>query len=286
MQTQSVHDNRIIAYEVDAERRRIILHTRFDDRTPTEYTDVIFDGVLGYRFENDNFGNIILDIEEISLSQLLSDNRNVFEGGKKYGWPGVWNESPEASMHYFESNRAKAFEISSSFGMDGWVIAESYRLERVRHNELSNTPLGGISETTECVLRAYGQAFDVDRFLADSPWRPNPVYRRGEKEVRSRGFEPHECSGFVLAIDGSNTFGEPLTNQTAVILKFLEENRSECERLKRFPGIEGRVLDFAVYLLDDQPIRSHHIPVELVRAAADIDVALEITVYAVSAEAE
>jgi hypothetical protein len=219
MQTQSVHDNRIIAYEVDAERRRIILHTRFDDRTPTEYTDVMFDGVLAYRFENDNFGNIIQGIEETSLSQLLSDNRNVFEDGKKYGWPGVWNESPEASLYYFESNRAKAFEISSSFGLDGWVIAESCRLEKVLGNELSNTPLGGISETMGCVLRAYGQAFDVDRFLANSPWRPNPVYRRGEKAVRPRGFEPHERSGFVLAIDGSDTFGEPLANQSAVVLK-------------------------------------------------------------------
>ena len=68
MQARSVHDNRIIAYEVDAESRRIILHTRFDGRTPIEYTDVVFNGVLAYKFENDNFGNIILDIEEVSLS--------------------------------------------------------------------------------------------------------------------------------------------------------------------------------------------------------------------------
>ena len=138
----------------------------------------------------------------------------------------------------------------------------------------------------ECVLRAYGQEFDVDRFLADSPWRPNPVYRRGEKEVRLRSTEPHECSGFVLRIADSDTLGEAFASQAAAVLKFLEENRAECERLKGFPGIEGRVLDFAVPLLDDQPMRSHHIPVELVRSAADLDVALEITVYAVSAEAE
>jgi hypothetical protein len=140
----------------------------------------------------------------------------------------------------------------------------------------------------QCVLRTYGQSFDVDRFLADSPWRPNPVYHRGEKkvQVRVRGPESHECSGFVFGIPGSDTLGEAFADQVSTVLKFLDENHSECERLKAFPGIEGRTLDFAVPLRDDQPMRSHHIPLELVRAAADLGIALEITVYAVSVEAE
>jgi len=138
----------------------------------------------------------------------------------------------------------------------------------------------------ECVLSAYGQAFDVDRFLADSAWRPNPVYRRGEERVSLRIAELNECSGFVLCISRTDALGYAFADQAAAVLKFLEENHSECERLKEFPGIEGRVLDFAVPLLADQPMRSCHIPVDLVRAAASLDVALEITVYSVSAEAE
>src|SRR5262245_10364617 len=128
MKGRSIHDNRIIAYEVDAENRQIVLHTRFDSKNPIEYTDVVFIGVHAYRFENDNFGNIILNIEEVPLSNLLVENADTFERGMKYAWPGVWNQSFEASLHHLESQRAKAFEISSSFGLTGWVIAESYRL--------------------------------------------------------------------------------------------------------------------------------------------------------------
>jgi hypothetical protein len=138
----------------------------------------------------------------------------------------------------------------------------------------------------ECVLRVYGQAFDVNGFLVDSPWRPNPVYHRGEKQLSLRGFEVLEFSGFVLSVPGSDILGEAFADHASAVLKFLEENHSECERLKAFPGIEGRTLDFASPLREDQPMRSHHIPLELVRVAADLGIALEITVYVVSAEGQ
>ena len=115
---------------------------------------------------------------------------------------------------------------------------------------------------------------------------PNPIHHRGEKQFRVRGPEAHECSGFVLVVPGSNTLGDAFPDQVSAVLKFLDENHSECERLKAFPRVEGRTLDFAVPLRDDQPMRSHHIPLELVRAAADLGIALEVTVYAVSAEAQ
>jgi hypothetical protein len=129
VQELSIHDNRVVSYEVDGERRRIVLHTRFEDRDPVECTDLVFEGVLAYYFENDNFGNILFGVEEIPVSQLVAHNRRLFEAGSKYAWPGPWNESPEASIQHFESTGAKAFEISSSYGLDGWVVADSYCLK-------------------------------------------------------------------------------------------------------------------------------------------------------------
>src|SRR5262245_54138977 len=131
MEARSVHDNRITRYEVDSESRRITLHTTFGEGHPVEHTDIIFDGVLAYNFEGDNFGTIIFRVEEVPLPHLLQKNRRLFEDGKKYAWPGVWNESVEVSLRHFESNTAKAFEISSSFGMGGWVVAKSCRFEAV-----------------------------------------------------------------------------------------------------------------------------------------------------------
>ncbi|HTO70379.1 MAG TPA: hypothetical protein VMR31_11010 [Myxococcota bacterium] len=132
MPERSIHDSRVISYEVDGERRRIVLHTRFDERVPVEHTDVIFEGVLAYHFENDNFGNILFSIEEVPVAQLVAGCRSLFEEGSKFAWPGPWNESPESSLDHIRSCGGKAFELSSSYGLDGWVIAESYRVEAVR----------------------------------------------------------------------------------------------------------------------------------------------------------
>jgi len=132
MPERSIHDSRVVSYEVDGERRRVVLHTRFDERVPVEFTDLIFEGVLAYHFENDNFGNILFSVEEVPVAQLVASCRNLFEEGSKYAWPGSWNESPEASLDHFQSHAGKAFEISSSYGLAGWVIAESYRVAAVR----------------------------------------------------------------------------------------------------------------------------------------------------------
>lgn len=127
MQEPSIHDNRVVSYEVDGERRQIVVHTRFEDRDPVEHTDLIFEGVLADHFENDNFGNILFGVEEIPVAQLVVSYRSLFEDGAKYAWPGPWNTSPEVSVQHFQSEAAKAFEISSSYGLAGWVVAKSYR---------------------------------------------------------------------------------------------------------------------------------------------------------------
>jgi hypothetical protein len=129
MASRSIHDNRVVAYEVDGDRRCIVLHTRFEERVPVEFTDLIFEGVLAYHLENDNFGNILFGVEELPVAQLVESCRSLFEEGSKYAWPGPWNESPEASIAHLESQRVKAFAVSSSYGLCGWVIAASCRVE-------------------------------------------------------------------------------------------------------------------------------------------------------------
>jgi hypothetical protein len=127
---RSIHDNRVVSYEVDGERRRIVLHTRSGGELPPfEFTDLIFEGVFAYHLEHDNFGNILFGVEELPVAQLVSQEQRLFEAGSKWGWPGPWNVSPEASIDYLVSKRARAFEISSSYGLAGWVIAEGCRLD-------------------------------------------------------------------------------------------------------------------------------------------------------------
>ena len=117
----SVHDNRIKSFTVDGEARTLTLRTVTESGSPV---DLVFSGVEAYFLEHDNFGNIILAIEEFPVSRLIEENRERFENGRRFGWPGPWNQSLEASLRHFEATAARAFELSSSYGMTGWVVCQ------------------------------------------------------------------------------------------------------------------------------------------------------------------
>ena len=119
----SIHDNHLVAYTVLAKEKRIIIQTEFRDREPHESTDVIFDDVVAYHFENDLFGTIIFDIEEVDLAALLKEHAAMFEEGWRYGWPRGWQKEKEEIEAFARRLEMRAFELSSSYGMSGWVIA-------------------------------------------------------------------------------------------------------------------------------------------------------------------
>ena len=129
MSELSVHDNTIVAYKVDHDRRRIVINTVFKHSDSHEHTNVVFEGVLAYRFECDNFDNCIFGIEEESIEQLVKREAPSFEYGVQYDWPGSWNTSPEASIEYLKAHNGKAFSVAASTGMWGWVVAESFELQ-------------------------------------------------------------------------------------------------------------------------------------------------------------
>ena len=132
----SVHDNLLLSYTVSAERREITLHTAFHEVEPPEYTDVVFSGLEAYHFEGDNFGTIIFDVSETDALELYEEERARFEAGVPYAWP-AWNASAEAARAYIAGNGLRAFVLSSSFGMTGWVLAREVR--RVRAGVEGNT---------------------------------------------------------------------------------------------------------------------------------------------------
>ena len=119
----SVHDNRILGYEVDAINKSIIIKTDYGDSGNDEQTDIIFEGVLAYHFEGDLFRSIIFDVEEIdSESAIPSD---LLERKKNCGWPQGWDSKSESIGAYITRLNLKAFGIQSSYGLNGFVIAET-----------------------------------------------------------------------------------------------------------------------------------------------------------------
>jgi hypothetical protein len=133
MPDPSVHDNFIYAYQVDCEGRRIILHTAFRDREPVEFTDIVFKDVIAHHFQRVLPSNILFDVEEVGLSELIADNADIFTDTWRHGWPPL---AYGGDLHELElalkSMSIRAFSISSSYGMSGWVLAgSSERVARI-----------------------------------------------------------------------------------------------------------------------------------------------------------
>jgi hypothetical protein len=89
----SLHDNYLIAYEVNCEGRQIKLSARraaYGEEPPTTRA-IFFNGVEGYRFENDAFGNIIHSLEAVPVERLLSQyGSQITESHRFAGAPGPW----------------------------------------------------------------------------------------------------------------------------------------------------------------------------------------------------
>jgi hypothetical protein len=129
----SIHDNRLLGYSVDDEKREILFRTEFQDNLPIERTNIIFSGVETYFFEHHSLplGTILFDVEENDLILFLQDNRKRFQDGIKWGWPGPWGISIDETKAYIEKHELKAFSVSSSCGLSGWILAKSFLLKKV-----------------------------------------------------------------------------------------------------------------------------------------------------------
>jgi hypothetical protein len=123
----NIHDHSLLEYRVDLTNRKITFVTlpesaRTQPNSPPVLT--IFEGREGHHFDSVSSGVIFLDIEEVPLSEFLKDHELEFdEGSKSVGAPPWWGGSIEKAVAYFVGRNVHAFEINSSYGFSGWVLA-------------------------------------------------------------------------------------------------------------------------------------------------------------------
>jgi len=123
----SVHDNTCSGYRFDGEARTLTIETEYPSGAEREgKTDVIFEGVWCHHLESVQDGNIIFDIEAVELSRLEQEFRGLFERLRNYGWPRLEMKQDSLS-EIIARHHLKAYRIGSSYGMEGFVIAESVR---------------------------------------------------------------------------------------------------------------------------------------------------------------
>ena len=131
----SIHDNRVLSYTIDCVKKTIVLHTVFYDSESHEYTDEIFSEVAGYHFEGDNFQTILFDVNQVSPEEVYSAYRDLFERGKNYAWPFDYSTEQEL-LRKLNDKSVKGFVVSSSYGIEGFVLAEGMKITSSKRDQV------------------------------------------------------------------------------------------------------------------------------------------------------
>ena len=128
---RSIHDNFVYSFIIACEERLIVLHTEFRDSGAGEFTDVVFSGVVAHQFQDVLASNILFGIEAVEVDQVVRSWADLFADRKRYAWPNqIKYRDPEHLVSLLHERGLKAFEISSSFGLSGFVFATAMELRR------------------------------------------------------------------------------------------------------------------------------------------------------------
>lgn len=117
-----LHDSVILNYTVDFKEKTLTINTEDDN---FKINEVIFRNYLAHSFNNVVIDNIIFDIEEVSIENFIESNKKFLEDNIKYGFPSLHtNEGMIGLKNALKDNEYKVFEISSSLGLNGFIIAK------------------------------------------------------------------------------------------------------------------------------------------------------------------
>jgi len=126
---KSFHDYHLTGYEVDGQRRELRLNLAWlylEGDKSLQPECLVFSGVEDYFFEHDLGVNVVYSIEEVPLLTHLEANASYFQEEAKWGWPRFWRGSVSKTIDQLRAKDAKCFELSSSYGLSGWVIATNF----------------------------------------------------------------------------------------------------------------------------------------------------------------
>jgi hypothetical protein len=94
-----------------------------------ELTTIKFDNVMGYLFYNQLEVCIILDIKNYTVEEYLKKYKKIFDNIEIYKFPFEYNNKDEL-VNKLNKNNQKYYEIYSSYGLNGWVLAEEIIIEK------------------------------------------------------------------------------------------------------------------------------------------------------------
>lgn len=128
-----------------------------------------------------------------------------------------------------------------------------------------------------CILRASGDNFDVDAFVAKASIQIDSLWRKGEKRFPANKHSNLNQSSGVRLVASEADFSQ-LTSQIEDAIFFLHQNLAQIKFLASFPGVEGAVLDFGVEIYPPG-WSSFTLPPELLALAGEARVSVCLSVY-------
>lgn len=122
----------LAGYSVQSEPAEIRLRAERCHPGKPRVTEIVFTGVEAYHFEHNNFGTILGHIIELPLPLFIEEQAESFRRGwHQSGWPSFWRNSVPDAIAFLESASVHAFELSSSIGMIGWILAREFQAHAV-----------------------------------------------------------------------------------------------------------------------------------------------------------
>ena len=124
-----IHDSLLFAYSVDSESGELVMHCQPHHGCGKAAFAVVFTGVSAHSFEFPLLPSILLGITQVTAQALLTAEWPAIErGSKQCGWPGPWAQTIAGAVSYAEASNLHGFQIGSSYGLEGWVLAQSVRV--------------------------------------------------------------------------------------------------------------------------------------------------------------
>lgn len=121
------HDFHLTGYDVRQFGAEIVLHLLDDyPPRPAEQSHIRFGDVELYHFVHTG-GTIIFGIDEVPVSQILDQFwERILHWATQYGGVPHWDGDDRASYQQkLEADGLRAWEVSSSIGFSGFVIAKA-----------------------------------------------------------------------------------------------------------------------------------------------------------------
>ena len=112
-----------------------------------------------------------------------------------------------------------------------------------------------------CLFVARGLNFDVDRYLASSPFKAVRVYRKGDVPPKNNPEQQVRVdSGFAVVVSGDYEIG--LSQQLKEALAFLDQHEAELQAMREV-GVDDMRLDLGLEV-GDKMQQVEYLPPELI----------------------